>query len=437
MPRYELDEQFWQVSCEGTLVTTKHGKIGNKGRATTRYHATPEAARETHDRLVVEKQRAGFRLIAVPDAVAPVVGEPPVDEQRVALEARIAEEPDDVAAYTVYGDWLQRHGHPRGELIALQLAAAAIERAGAIKTRAQAAVGRYLAKHAATLLGDLVDVAGDPRDWVIGPVLWRHGFIHHVELGDHGAHGIDEQLARLLRHPSARFLRELHLDASAVIPARRCLEHLGAAAPSTLVELEIRASAHLGDLAALWPAVPNLERLAITARSFEVGPIELPAVRRARFLAPSLGDRTVAAIARAPWPRLERLELRLCSRIGSTTADFHDLRPLLTRTDLPALTHLKIRGAPFAGAILRELATSPLAGQLQVLELSAGNLSPQDLANLIAHRSAFTQLRELILPFDRLTQPQRASLAGIAKHIIGDEQLPLDTLDVDLGDEPS
>ncbi|MDQ3400656.1 MAG: hypothetical protein M3470_06630, partial [Chloroflexota bacterium] len=93
--------------------------------------------------------------------------------------------------------------------------------------------------------------------------------------------------------------------------------------------------------------------------------------------------------------------------------------------------------APFAGAILRELATSPLAGQLQVLELSAGNLSPQDLANLIAHRSAFTQLRELILPFDRLTQPQRASLAGIAKHIIGDEQLPLDTLDVDLGDEPS
>ncbi|MDQ3367650.1 MAG: TIGR02996 domain-containing protein [Myxococcota bacterium] len=432
MPRYELDDQFWQVSCEGTLVTTKHGKIGNKGRSATRYHATPEAARETHDRLVVEQQRAGFRLVAVPEPVVAAVDEPPIDEQRLALEARIDEEPDDVAAYAVYGDWLQRQGHPRGELIALQLAAAAITRDGAIKTRAHAAVGRYLAKHAATLLGELVDIAGDPRDWVIGPVRWRAGFIHHVELGDHGAHGIDEQLARLLRHPSARFLRELHLRASSLIPARRCLEHLVGGAPATLVELELRASAHLGDIAALWPAVPNLERLAITARTFDVGPLEIPAVRRARFLATSLGDRTVAAIARAPWPRLERLELRLCSRIGSTTADFQDLRPLLTRTDLPALTHLKIRGAPFAGAILRELAASPLAGQLQALELSAGNLSPQDLAILIAHRAAFTQLRELVLPFDRLTQPQRASLTGIAKHIIGDERLPIDTLDLDL-----
>src|SRR5688572_6495226 len=38
------------------------------------------------------------------------------------LEEAVAAAPDDPAGYIVYGDWLQREGDPRGELIALQAA---------------------------------------------------------------------------------------------------------------------------------------------------------------------------------------------------------------------------------------------------------------------------------------------------------------------------
>ena len=36
------------------------------------------------------------------------------------LEANILAHPDDREAYLVYADWLQSHGDPRGELVAVQ-----------------------------------------------------------------------------------------------------------------------------------------------------------------------------------------------------------------------------------------------------------------------------------------------------------------------------
>ncbi|HEX7701448.1 MAG TPA: TIGR02996 domain-containing protein [Kofleriaceae bacterium] len=35
------------------------------------------------------------------------------------LESAILADPDDLATYLVYADWLQAHGYPRGELIVL------------------------------------------------------------------------------------------------------------------------------------------------------------------------------------------------------------------------------------------------------------------------------------------------------------------------------
>jgi hypothetical protein len=175
-------------------------------------------------------------------------------------------------------------------------------------------------------------------------------------------------------------------------------------------------------------ALPALARLTIAGGSYALPALAVPTVRRASFLAKAMSSAAVTAIAAAPWPVLERLELRLARYNGACEADFHDLRPLLVRGDLPALTHLRLRGAPFAGAIARAVATSPVARRLQVLDLSGGSMSPQDVAALVHHAGNFADLRELWLPAVALTRPP-PGLASVAKHVLPDTRRPIDTLE--------
>jgi hypothetical protein len=276
----------------------------------------------------------------------------------------------------------------------------------------------------------------DVRDPAAPPFLWRNGFIHRAELASERGRALADDLAQLLAHPSGRFLVELALRASSHDDAVDALATLERAAPPTLRELDLFARAALDDLGSLWRHLPGLRRLTVAARAFELGALELPALQRARFLAGRMRAGAVRSIAHAAWPALERLELRFCSHFGSTDADFEDLRPLLFRTDLPALTHLKLRGAPFAGAIIRALTRAPLAQQLHVLDLSAGNISPADIAILAEHAGSFPSLRELWMPYDRLTARHQASLRDVAKHVISDARAPVDTLDYELSGEP-
>ena len=44
-----------------------------------------------------------------------------------ALEAQLADNPDDTAVWAVYADWLQEQGHPLGALIAAKLAGVRVD----------------------------------------------------------------------------------------------------------------------------------------------------------------------------------------------------------------------------------------------------------------------------------------------------------------------
>lgn len=153
--RYEHAGKFWSITRVGSVVTIVSGKIGNKGRTFVKHHPNEGAAVSAHDGLVLEKQREGYRIAAA-DAPAAMAPEAPADDDRgAALEAAIASDPEDAQAFAVYGDWLQKHGDPRGELIALQ---------NATGPKAAAAVGKHLAQHAPRLLGSLAQLVRDVRD---------------------------------------------------------------------------------------------------------------------------------------------------------------------------------------------------------------------------------------------------------------------------------
>lgn len=352
------------------------------------------------------------------------------EDSGASLEAAIEDDPDDAAAYSVYGDWLQRRGELRGELIALSLAAEAARPPGPRKKApAQLAFGRFLAKHAAALLGPLARHVPDPSEPAAPPFVWRCGFIARAELSAAEGRPVLPIVRELLAHPSGRFLRELSVRTGDEAPALLAL--LEAAAPRSLRELELHTLVDLGDLGGLWGPLERLHRLAIVGRRFELGALHLPALRRARFAAAELSEGCVRSIARAPFPHLERLELRFGGR-GPDLATFDDLRPLLQRTDLPALTHLKLKNAPYAGSIVRELAAVPLARQLVVLDLSHGSFNPADIELLVQHKAHFAQLRELWLPLARLRDQDRRRAMEMAKNVISDARGPQDTLDDDV-----
>lgn len=352
------------------------------------------------------------------------------DDREAALAAAIDDDPDDPTAYSVLGDWLQARGDPRGELIALFLAADA-QRAASPRERppAQAAIGRLLARHSGAFLGRLERYVQDPSDPTAPPFLWRRGYIARAEIVAVPPRPVAPLVRELLRHPSGRFLHELSVRTEG--DGREILEDLAATVPRSLRELELYGLADLGDLGALWGSFTRLHRLSLTGRAVEVGALELPVLQRARFAAAELSASCVRSIARARLPRLERLELRFGGD-GADLAGFEDLRPLLHRTDLPALTHLRLQHAPCAGAIVRELVGTPLARQLIVLDLSQGRFAPGDIETLVRHKDHFAQLRELWLPLHYLPPGDLRLAKKMTKSVVSDERRPRDYLEAEV-----
>jgi predicted DNA-binding WGR domain protein len=64
MRRFELVEgtanKFWEVALEGADVTVRFGRIGTNGQTRTKTHASDDAARKDHDKLVREKTAGGY-----------------------------------------------------------------------------------------------------------------------------------------------------------------------------------------------------------------------------------------------------------------------------------------------------------------------------------------------------------------------------------------
>ena len=236
-------------------------------------------------------------------------------------------------------------------------------------------------------------------------------------------------IARVLANESAKFLHALQIRL-AKVEAERYFPTLPERLPRTLRKLELWAAADLGRLEPLLRAIPKIHELQIAARAFEVGTIALPFARSVRLNASSLSKETVSTVARAAWPHLEQLELRICSKgkDGTTTSRFDDVRPLVERTDFPKLKDVRIRGAPYLGTVLRALCTSPIAGQIEVLDVGGNRIAPADMDYFLEHREAFGKLAVIFMDFDGLTRRHRAAVGKFVDEVAEDALRGIDTL---------
>ena len=383
MTRYERGPEFWDITQDGPRLVIVAG-TGKAGKQTVRKFITADHAQVQLDKLVAEKVADGYVHVTAPTEVVEEA-DVPRDPRDAALEAAINANPYDEDAYSVYADWLQRQGDPRGELIALQLA----EENDPDNPKLAAATRKYLAAHRHALAGTIARYLEPP-----GTLIWRFGFIHRIELAQELDEELDpaDVLADVLAHPSGRFVTEIRIRDDARDLAR-AVALLGKRRPPTLRALALIGRGTVDGLDAL-PAMP-LTQLTVKAQA--TGDVDSE-------LAPGC----MHSLARAP-ATLEALEIRF-----GGLEDFADLAPLFRRTDLAALRRVRLRNCGFASLACRALADSPFAAQLATIELGMAELEAPSFA-LLGERARFPNLRVVGVARDRVSAKQVTALrdAGI------------------------
>jgi uncharacterized protein (TIGR02996 family) len=323
------------------------------------------------------------------------------DTRGAELAAAIDADPDDDSSYEIYADHLQLLGDPRGELIALSMAVS--------RGRSEQGAAARQAELERALLPAI--------DGWSPQVTWHHGFVRTARLPSRDA-------AALLAHPSLRFARQLELpriaDMNPLIAAI-------ARAPGRLAvrELELGVEgldqqAVQLDLAPLWSAAPNLARLAICGIDVTFGHGEVPLAQLSLNVNSHYGGRSLGALARARWPKLERFELafteRYEHRLENNRAAGIALVEML-RGALPALRHLAVRGGILDDrepAALAMFDLPALLAQLETLDLS-DNLLHDGAARQIAHKlAASATLHVLDVSRNRLSEAGITALAHLA-----------------------
>jgi uncharacterized protein (TIGR02996 family) len=379
MPRYVLGSEVWQV--------VQHGKqlaITANGKPTTRTFQTAAHAAAQMGKLVADKLAAGYEAAQL-------------DPREPTLEAAIIADPDHDAAYAVYGDWLEHQGDPRGALIALQLAARG-------DPKLETAVKKHLAEHADYFLGPLAAL-GD------GALTWARGYIDKLYLQPQTVE-LETWLARALAHPSARFASEISIGCDVKADA---IAVLATSAPPTLRGLRLRGWQQ--DLAPLWPAMRGLRRLTLGGQNLALGELDLPALQRFYIADSSLSYASAHAIAHAAWPELERLRIDFGTGYVTGDASIDDIFALLARRDLPALRRLALLHTRYIREVVIELVASPLAPQLEQLDLSFNQMTDVHAIELAKHKERFGRLQLLDVSGNRLSSVGLGALAQLAPQI--------------------
>ena len=104
--------KFWNIEVSGDSFTVTYGKVGSAGQTQTKTFATAAKAQAEADKLIQEKLKKGYGETTPRAAAAPTE----------SFERALIANPNDSAAWGIYGDYLVEQGDPRGEFMQIQIA---------------------------------------------------------------------------------------------------------------------------------------------------------------------------------------------------------------------------------------------------------------------------------------------------------------------------
>ncbi len=199
--------QFWNIEVKGKSFTITEGKVGTLGKTQTKSFASPKAARDAAEKLINQKTKKGF-VETTPK---------PLSADAEAFARSLSENPEDLAGWSAFADYLTEHDDPRGEFMQTQLALEDESRPkkerDALKRKEKALLKEYEREW----LGPLAEVAIDAEPvtyWAAGgkekeraPVshAFTRGWISRLEFFNLRVN----QARAMARSPGARLVREL------------------------------------------------------------------------------------------------------------------------------------------------------------------------------------------------------------------------------------
>lgn len=477
--RFEFAEggssKFWEITLDGDSHTVRFGKIGTPGQEKTKTFGSASEAQKDAEKLVGEKTKKGYAEVggggAEAGPPAPPIEGPELDEHLAA----IARAPSDVEKRQVFGDWLQSKGHPWGELIALNHAAATAPNASK-RAEFEKAVTQLIQKSGSAFLGDLAR-AGRPTRFE-----WNYGFLEEaVVASPTDKLVLKERLQTLLGLPVGRLLRKLTLHAQPlkfvphqdwdtstddIVQPWKDVLPLLAKAPATLKALALgepppnSASGYVAkpDFAALAKALPALESLEVQCSGSDngLGKIEFPELKNLEIRLANADPQDLESIQKARLPKLERLTVWLggfsnctlddviapaewdednedASRYPDTyqasvleELEIYDIESNLNAQSITAfvnstfpatLKHLGLNSAPIGPDALDALCKAPVVKQLESLAIEGGTLGDSAVDVLLKNKDRLAHLKEISLARNTLPKPAATKIEGELKNV--------------------
>jgi uncharacterized protein (TIGR02996 family) len=475
--------KFWSIELRGAEHTVTFGKIGTKGQSKTKTFDDEAKAKAAHDKLIQEKLREGY--------IEQKADAPPPSPLQASLEANLLANPDDLAAYAAYADFLTEQGDPRGEFIAVQLALEDEGRSPAERKELQKREKSLLQQYGRQWLGDLGRFLDGKWSGPDKPYHYQfaRGSLDFVRVLPFPIAAI----ASLARSPEVRLLRHLEVvydmryhpfDFEKVTK--------GPMKGLTAQEREHESDPAEGDEENPIPGdlftSPYLTNLRVFKLGFSdaenppthstmVGPFQgrnadevvellsraprleelylntdLPGIERL-FASPALGrlrilqyyfgmvyDQDDGHVYRlrplADNPALGQLTHLRLHPGRDTTIDLAGMEAILHSPNLPNLTHLQIHMTTFGDDGPRAVIRSGIMRRLKVLDFGYGNMTDEG-ARLLASSPDVKPLELLDLRRNALTSAGVAALEAAGVRVIADNQHELDEeypryLDVDV-----
>lgn len=315
----------------------------------------------------------------------------PVRAMELQLEAGGSDE-----SWAVYGDALLSAGDVRGELVTTS----------ANPTRFKAA----LTRHRATVFGALDGLLAEDFPQLLERLTWRHGFIERAFVSGIDDVSLEEALEALLGAPVARFLSQLELglsdphghdndyaDAIARIGDSGGAHLLRTVLLGTFDDEQAQMSwAPWGDVSSLWATCPSLVEVRVRGLSGLLGDVRAEQLESLTVETGGLSREALDSIASAKLPHLKHLAVWFGDSGYGGECELSDAERLLARKDRHLIS-LGLKNAEFTHTLLPILAKWKRLRQLEVLDLSLGVLTDEDVDVLLEKKEAFAHLRQLDL----------------------------------------
>jgi predicted DNA-binding WGR domain protein len=435
MPRFERDDQFWEIEREGTRLRIRRGRIGEPGEQIVRTAPFEYEAMRQFDEYIRVKEEEGFRAIDTPREELGALDPELADAVVAALDPERLETPEGQAAladaWAVLGDWLSARGDVRGELISIDETLGYVDGPG---------VNRLLDRRDALLAEWIPRWFGDygKLDGVDRPIhlAWDHGFIAAARIGTEpggldlsrwrlGLRDLVPVLASVLASPLSvpmQQLRIAELDPHSRRDLAKALPELRQTPHPALIRLELggvsrgrwvrdetgnmrqrEALARIGSLAPLATApswAPRLAALRIVGRELWVYP-PLPQLRVLELQVPRFDEELRSWLLDSSWPKLERLWLRstnLFDPWAEDTSYFDDLLEHLLGGS--PLRQLGVQGP----AALERLVWRSVVAPLELEELRLFGIGEASAETLLGAGAYFDGVERIVLEDTRIVR---------------------------------